>query len=308
MCKISILLVCYNQEAYIKEAVESILRQDIPFEHEIVVADDCSTDRSVEIIRQTFAEHNRDFIMLECESNLGISKNYQRGFAACKGEYIAVLEGDDYWTNPEKTKKQVALIDQHPNASMCVALCGQKDLKTGKYTPGNKAQNENHTVIEINELKQYFHTSTFVIRNAVYTKMCDRYSRLINPDTALKFLLIHEGPFVLFNEDVSVYRITGDGLWTSLSKPQKDLFHYNLYRDFRKHHAKSRRPFYAKREIRYCEKVMANKLKTFSFTRLPRLLSSYLSLIARYDPLYPLKRVYLVIKKALIILYRKCCK
>jgi len=97
---LSVLLVCYNQKDFLPQALDSILMQKTSFEFEIVVANDLSTDGSQQILEQYASKHSIIRI-LPSSVNLGITKNYQRGFAACLGDYIAVLEGDDYWVRED---------------------------------------------------------------------------------------------------------------------------------------------------------------------------------------------------------------
>src|SRR5256885_224442 len=96
--KLSVLVTVYNHEKYIAEALDSILNQKVNFEFEIVIADDVSTDSTKSIIEKYAKEHpHRNIRILKSEKNLGITKNLQRGLQSCQGEYIAILEGDDYW-------------------------------------------------------------------------------------------------------------------------------------------------------------------------------------------------------------------
>ena len=94
--KLSVLVVCYNQEKFIEQAVGSILQQSTDFEFEIVIADDYSTDTTVAVSHSLLESSTIDYRILPSERNLGLSLNYQRGFKACKGEYIAVLKNNNY--------------------------------------------------------------------------------------------------------------------------------------------------------------------------------------------------------------------
>lgn len=116
--KLSLLLVTYNHEEYIRQALDSVMMQKTDFDFEIVVADDHSQDSTLAIIEEC-AAGNHDLRVLPSERNVGITRNYQRGFAACRGEYIAVLEGDDVWISPTKLKSSVAFLDQHPECAFC---------------------------------------------------------------------------------------------------------------------------------------------------------------------------------------------
>src|SRR5262249_26249784 len=114
----SVLLITYNHARFVTEALESILMQQTDFDFEIVVADDGSTDRTFEIIKE-YAGREPHMRLLPAESNLGISRNYQRGFAACRGDYVAVIEGDDYWISPRKLQMTASYLDRNPKCSFC---------------------------------------------------------------------------------------------------------------------------------------------------------------------------------------------
>src|SRR5437879_4589544 len=114
----SVLLVTYNHAKYVAQALDSILMQRPDFDFEIVVADDCSSDLTTSIIKEYEKQYSQ-LRVLPPDNHLGISRNYQRGFAACRGEYIAVLEGDDYWISPRKLQAMSAFLNRNPHCSFC---------------------------------------------------------------------------------------------------------------------------------------------------------------------------------------------
>lgn len=118
--RLSILLVCYNHEKYISRALNSLFGQNFEGPIELVIADDGSSDNTFAIIKEHEAKDSRFHVKyLDNTSNRGITKNYQRGFAACSGEYIAVLEGDDYWVSPFKLQRQLDFLDYHWECDLC---------------------------------------------------------------------------------------------------------------------------------------------------------------------------------------------
>jgi len=118
--KLTVLLVTYNHECYIDQALESLFRQDFSGHIELVVADDASNDATLARIRRHEGRDDRFvFKYLGADTNVGITRNYQRGFAACNSEFVAVLEGDDHWCSPHKLSRQVAFSRVIGNA-ICV--------------------------------------------------------------------------------------------------------------------------------------------------------------------------------------------
>ena len=118
--KVSVLMVTYNHEAFIGQAIESALAQETNFDYEIVIGEDCSTDQTQEIA-QEFQQRYPDRIRLLLRKNNlggGGKENFVKTYQACQGKYIAMLEGDDYWTSPHKLQTQVDFLESHPHFSL----------------------------------------------------------------------------------------------------------------------------------------------------------------------------------------------
>ncbi len=118
MALVDVLLVCYNQEKYIEKTLRSILSQKTTFDYRVVVADDCSKDNTVNIIRRIEKECGKEFTYLDGSTNLGISGNYYRSFNSCDAKYVAVMEGDDYWIDEYRLQKHVDFLETHEDYSM----------------------------------------------------------------------------------------------------------------------------------------------------------------------------------------------
>lgn len=110
--KVSVCVITYNQEAYINSCLDSILEQKTDFEFEVVIGEDCSTDRTALIIGN-YAKTHKNINFLDNQKNLGAIPNFIRTLKACKGEFIAFCEGDDYWIDEHKLQKQVDFLEQN---------------------------------------------------------------------------------------------------------------------------------------------------------------------------------------------------
>ncbi len=119
MKKVSVAMITYNHERFIAQAIESVLMQETAFEYEIVIGEDCSTDLTREIVVDFQKRFPNKIRLLLPESNIGAHKNLSQTLAACGGQYVALLEGDDYWTSPEKLQKQADFLDSHLDCSLC---------------------------------------------------------------------------------------------------------------------------------------------------------------------------------------------
>lgn len=115
---VSICMITYNHESYIKQAIESVLMQKCKFAFEIVIGEDCSTDNTF-MICQELAQNNPKIKLLPSIANLGMMPNLIRTLNACNSKYIAMLEGDDYWTDPQKLQKQVDFLEANEEVGLC---------------------------------------------------------------------------------------------------------------------------------------------------------------------------------------------
>ena len=161
MLKLSISLITYNQEKYISEALDSILRQKTDFDFEIIIGDDASTDKTSEII-ESYLQAYENIRFLKNDENLGIQKNISNVFKNCQGEYIALLEGDDYWLDENKLQKQVDFLDNNKNCVACFTdsyTFIDGDFATGEYQYQNKK-----IIPKVFDL-DYFLTNTIHIPN-----------------------------------------------------------------------------------------------------------------------------------------------
>ncbi len=119
MLTINICVLTYNHEKFIEECLDGILKQKVDFSYEVVIGDDCSTDRTRKIC-QKYIEKYPDRIRLICsKKNIGMISNWHKILSVCIGKYIALCEGDDYWTDPYKLQKQVDFLESNPDYVVC---------------------------------------------------------------------------------------------------------------------------------------------------------------------------------------------
>ena len=130
--KVSVAMISYNHERFVAQAIESVLMQDVDFPMEIVIGDDCSTDGTAAIIEQYRSRHPELIRVLKADRNLGMFGNFERVFFACRGQYIAMLEGDDYWTDRRKLGVQVAFMDENLECTACGHSVVFRDERSGQ--------------------------------------------------------------------------------------------------------------------------------------------------------------------------------
>ena len=141
---VSVCMTTYNHEHYIAEAIESVITQRVNFALEIVIGEDCSTDNTLTICRDYQARYPEIIRIVTSENNIGMHANYRRTIEACSGKYIAMLDGDDYFTDPDKLQMQVDAL-QSTGAAMCYTRSERRsDSDSAIYPP----QAELHTTFD----------------------------------------------------------------------------------------------------------------------------------------------------------------
>ena len=131
---VSVVMITYNHENYIGKAIEHVARQETSFPIELIIGEDCSTDRT----RQVAFEYQKrypDLIrIITSEKNVGMRKNGLRTYEAARGKYIAFCEGDDYWHDPEKLQRQVDYLESHPECGMVYTNADAYHVLSRKWT------------------------------------------------------------------------------------------------------------------------------------------------------------------------------
>lgn len=139
LCKnpvVSIHMITYNHESYIRQAIEGVMMQKTDFEFELVIGEDCSQDKTREICfeyQKKYPDKIRVLWWYENVSKLG--GNGRRVTVHCRGEFIALCEGDDYWTDPLKLQKQVDVMRKNPNIGLCFGISEITDMDGDRTTP-----------------------------------------------------------------------------------------------------------------------------------------------------------------------------
>ena len=141
---VSVCMTTYNHEHYIAEAIESVITQRVNFALEIVIGEDCSTDNTLAICRDYQSRYPEIIRIVAWENNIGMHANYRRTIEACSGKYIAMLDGDDYFTDPNKLQMQVDALES-TGAAMCYTRSERRsDSDSAIYPP----QAELHTTFD----------------------------------------------------------------------------------------------------------------------------------------------------------------
>lgn len=231
---VSIHCITYNHEKYIADAIESFLMQQTNFKYEILIHDDASTDRTADIIREyekQYPDLIKPIYQTENQYSKGVSVetiNLKRA----RGKYIAVCEGDDYWTDPYKLQKQFDYMEQHSECSLCVhrgyvvSALEKKVISSIRPNRGNKV----FTVSEVIEgggglfmtNSMFYPLELAKIRPPFFDK-----SSVGDYPLAIHLSLL--GKVYYMDEWMSAYRVGDRDSWTGkvFSDNQKIVQHFN---------------------------------------------------------------------------------
>lgn len=222
--KLSVLVTTYNHAPFIAQALESVVAQVTDFDFEIVIADDCSTDGTRELVEEFAARHPGQTRLILPESNLGDGGNpiFFLQLAAARGEYSAMLDGDDYWTEPTKLQQQIDLLDARPECSTCfhdvevVYEDGRPSHPWHQAVPdGPFSARRPEPLTGVADIVRgdFIATCSAVFRTP--DTLPDWYYRTPAADWTLHVLNAERGPMAYIDEVMGVYRIHGGGVWSA---------------------------------------------------------------------------------------------
>jgi len=225
---VSVLMITYNHELYIGQAIEGVLMQRVDFKLELVIGEDCSLD-STRAICERYAEHHPGKIrLLSSERNHGMMPNFLRTLKACNGKYIATCEGDDYWTDPLKLQKQVDFLERNKKFSGVFhnVLIINENLPDKIDSTTVRAGIYNQKEIYLNNVVP---TLSLVFCNKV--SIPQWLSKATIGDWYLHILNTNNGPYYCLNDIMGVYRKTTNGAFSGLDMLAKARARLEFYKN-----------------------------------------------------------------------------
>lgn len=218
---VSVYLITYNHDIYIRQALDSILSQKTDFAYEVIVHDDASTDGTTEIV-QEYAQKYPEIIVpiIQKENQYSKQVNIYKTFIVdnIRGKYIAGLEGDDYWCDENKLQKQVDFLESHLEYSACVHNSTILDCRTNSTKLMNVYTDDRDIQLEdiLENGNHSFHVSSILYRSELdefYPEFMEIPKGLFG-DLPLRLLLSCYGKIHYFAKSMSVYRYFSKGSWT----------------------------------------------------------------------------------------------
>ena len=231
--KLSVILITYNHEKYIEKALDSVLSQVTDFPFEIVIGDDCSPDDTKNIIREYRDKYPDIIRIVHRAKNTGRpTLNVYETTMKCRGDYLAYLEGDDYWTDSDKLQKQMDFLNEHPEYIACT--------HSHKMIDDNGNDITDPEILKISDMYKWsgeftmddFEKSGFwpghyasVVSKNIYKNKKHDYTILYKShdfvdDGQILLFLLMEGKIYRLDDEMSVWRYVkkaGGNSWTSRS-------------------------------------------------------------------------------------------
>lgn len=223
MIRITTIIPTYNQEQYIDSAIQSVVEQLGNFSHKILVSSDGSTDSTRDRIRDWQRRYPMLIQDVSFDENIGISGNFRHLFNAASGDYLAILEGDDIWTDPEKLQKQSAFMEANPECSMVFSMIRVRQLLSGEDSfldrqtnlATDKLRGEDFLADPSMNLIANF--SSCMIKTSLAQQFPNRIFQERFNEIAMAFFLEKFGPIGFLKEEMSIYHQHAGGVWTGIS-------------------------------------------------------------------------------------------
>lgn len=214
--KVSVRMVAYNHERFIGEAIDSVLRQKVDFPYEIVIGEDCSTDNTRGILEEYRRRHPGIIRLLLNEKNRGSRCTTYRAREACRGKYIAFLDGDDYWTSPDKLQRQADLLDRNPDLTISChqARIIQADGREGPVYPGGAGPLNPVLSIKDALVQNVMPSCSMFFRNGIVGALPREFRRVPMGDLPIQLCCLTKGNAGYIAEIMGAHRFHSEGMWT----------------------------------------------------------------------------------------------
>lgn len=238
---VSVDMITYGHENYIRQAIEGVLMQETDFEFDLIIADDCSPDDTSKIVEDIIKNHIKGYRIkyFRHKENMGMKANGMFAFEQCYGKYIAICEGDDYWTDPFKLQKQVDFLEANPEFSLC----------TGGYSEYNSNTYESQEyvldnfgifnglgfVFTLEDMKKNWVTKTLTclfLKSEVENVDFLKYN--LFRDVHLFYHLLKEKKGFYFKSNFGIYNVHSGGVWSTKDFQYKYNTSYLVYKEIYK--------------------------------------------------------------------------
>ena len=221
--KVSIVIITYNHEKYIKQAIESVLSQKVDFKYEIIIGDDESKDSTIQILSKYKQKYPDIFNLIFHNKNVGTTRNLCDCLVKCSGEFVVLFGGDDYWIDNKKLQKQVDYLEKNDDVSMVLTHRNVLNIYE-KIINSNHKPEFKKTFTEEDVLRDHIsQTQTVMMHNygIELVEFIKAHPLIYGGDRQITYFASIKGDIHKLDFISSVYRQTGSGVHTKLNIEQK---------------------------------------------------------------------------------------
>ena len=240
--KVSVCILTYNHEPFITQAVDSVLMQKTDFDFEVIIGEDQSTDNTRSIVKdyqkkfpqtiRLLLHERKDVIYIDGRESG--RWNFMNTIQSAKGQYIALLEGDDYWLDPLKLQKQVDFLESHPSCVICFHAAQYQDKNNHSlhhlWMP--RQLKKIYTIEDLFVEGNFIATASTLFRNGLLDDFPPWFKKIRVGDWPLHILNARHGDIGFINEVMSAYRVHAGGVSSMKSRIEKLQTRLKMFRFF----------------------------------------------------------------------------
>jgi glycosyltransferase involved in cell wall biosynthesis len=235
--KVSVWIVTYNHEKFIAQCIESVIMQKVNFTFDIIIGEDCSTDNTRKIIQEIEAKYPDIIKPIYHQTNVGAYRNaYEFCYPKLTGDYIACLEGDDYWLDEYKLQKQVDALERDSNAALCFTQVKVLNEDKNEFEPHWSISHNKSARYTVTDILSKFNivTCSILFRNVYPVQLPYNAADFPTGDVSLCAFIMLKGDAIFLNEEMAVYRMHGSGIYSPITLEKKNLVHLKIFEQFLK--------------------------------------------------------------------------
>ena len=221
---VSVVMLVYNHDSTLEKSLRSVLNQDVDFPCELIISNDCSTDRSKEKIVESlekYTNENFNVRVFHQDKNIGLGRNWKFCNDQSKGHYIAVCEGDDYWIDDHKLKKQKDILDKDKEIGI---VCGAHKIiaENGDILEGRKSNiKEGYYDLEDIQKRNFISTCTTMFRNNILQFDEKMFDQVLQDFISWNVILSKEYRLYYINKKIAVQHVLLEGSYSTKYRYEK---------------------------------------------------------------------------------------
>lgn len=240
--KASICMITYNQSNVLGKAIEGVLIQDVDFDYELIITNDGSPDDTDSVVQNFIDSHPKGnkIRYFNHKKNIGANLNFIFALEKCNGKFIAICEGDDYWTDNLKLKKQVDFLEKNPDYGLIHSDCNLFYEETGTMIPNGNSDlkylsriKQENIPTSLITFRYRIRTATALFSNELFQQFKEEYFReavgFKMMDIPLWIELALRAKVRYMNEVTTVYRINMGSLSNVKSREKQTYFYLSMY-------------------------------------------------------------------------------